>query len=409
MSRLLLAPCNNTLSHLAKCLALRAVLQRRGHEVLLAVAAARAAFLERLGEKDYFVLPDIQEADGGALPGFCWFRPERVEAVVRAEVKLLQELRPDAMLGVFRFTGPLSAALAEIPYDSLICGAMTPAFTGVLGFAADEPGAVAQAESLRFFRQACARRLQPALQALGLPAVDDIFQLQVGRRTFLWDTPEFQPLPPTPGYCHVGPILWSGWPQPQIGLDALDRLRGPIAFVAFGTGSAPPALLRHLIGALWQLGYSVALALGGQSAAAELPTDPTRLAVFEFLPTASILERAALIVCHGGQLLIFEALRQRLPVFVLPLQPEQAQNGRCIEAMGCGLRLQKGIVFTGASADSEAAFIARPLAAIAGEMADFLADASTPARLTLAARQLSRYRGAESVADFLTAALEQAA
>ncbi|MGE5385750.1 MAG: glycosyl transferase, partial [Betaproteobacteria bacterium] len=105
MSRFLLHPCNNTLSHVAKCLALREVLQSRGHEVLLSVSAGRAAFLERIGEKDYFVLPDIQEADGAPIPGFCWFRPERVEACVQAEVKLLRELRPDAVLGVFRFTG----------------------------------------------------------------------------------------------------------------------------------------------------------------------------------------------------------------------------------------------------------------------------------------------------------------
>lgn len=404
MPRFLLLPGNNTLSHVAKCLALRSVLEARGHEAVLAVSAARAAFLDRLGERRYHLLPDIQEADGGALPGFVWFRPERVETVVRAETQLIREIQPDAVLGVFRFTGPLSAALTSIPYDSLICGAMTPALPDVLGFAADEPGAAAQAEALQFFRRTCAQRLQPALQTLGLPRVDDILRLQVGRRTFLWDTPEFQPLPPMPGYSHVGPIDWNGWPQPAVGLEALDRLQGKIAFVSFGTGHAPPALLRHLIDALWQQGYAVALALGGQSATG-LPNDPVRLAVFEFLPVELILERAALVVCHGGQLLIFEALRQRRPVFVLPLQPEQAQNGVCLERLGCGRRLLRCVVFTGMAAELEAAFIARPAQEIADEMSTLLDHPQTPARLTLAAEQLARYRGAEALAE----ALEQVA
>ena len=400
MSRFLLSPCNNTLSHVAKCLVLRKELEARGHEVRLTVSAARADFLERVGEQAYFILPDIQEADGGSLPGFSWFRPERVEAVVRAEVNLLRSWQPDAVLGVFRFTGPLSAKLAGIPYDSLICGAMTPAFTDVLGFTADETGAAEQAKALRFFRRTCAERLRPALKTLGLPAVDDIFQLQVGRRTFLWDFPEFQPLPATPDYHHVGPIHWSGWPQPQVGLEKLDHLQGPIAYVAFGTGSVPPALLRHLIEALWRQGYVVALALGGQSAQ-HLPVDPARLAIFDFLPVELILERTTLMVCHGGQGVIFEALERRVTVFVLSLQPEQAQNGVCVERMGCGRRLLRGVVFTGAAADIETAFLARSVDSLGEDLSALLTDAKTPERLDLASRQIGAYRGAETLATWL--------
>ena len=107
--KFLLEPCNNTLSHVAKCLALREVLVARGHQVLLAVLAGRARFLDRMGVGGYEMLPDIQEADAGPSPSFAWVRPARVEACIRAEVELLRRLRPDRVLGVFRFTGPLSA------------------------------------------------------------------------------------------------------------------------------------------------------------------------------------------------------------------------------------------------------------------------------------------------------------
>ncbi|MBS1198236.1 MAG: hypothetical protein H6R18_2021 [Proteobacteria bacterium] len=401
MSRFLLEPCNNTLSHVAKCLALREVLEARGHEVFLTVSAARASFLDRLGHNCYFVLPDIQEADGGPTPVFPWFRPKRVEACVRAEVDLLRRLKPDAVLGVFRFTGALSAKLAGIPYDALICGSMTPACTDVLGFAADEPGANEQAAALRLYRRACADRMRPAFTALGLDPVDDAWQLLLGRRTFLWDFPEFQPLPPTPGYYHVGPVHWSGWPQAQTGNDALDRLEGSIAYVAFGTGFVPPRLLRHLVEVLWRMGYSVALALGGQATTAELPASPTRLAVFEFLPVEQILPRTSLVVCHGGQGLVFDAMRQRIPVFVLPLQLEQAQNGVCLERMGCGRRLLRGEVFTGQLDFSETAFLNRPVKVLAEEMSAFLADQQMPACLAVASEQVSRYQGVHDLASRL--------
>ncbi|MCC6562545.1 MAG: glycosyl transferase, partial [Xanthomonadales bacterium] len=153
MSRFLLLPGNNTLSHIAKCLALREALEARGHQTFLAVSSGRSGFLDRLGERRRFFLPDIQEADGSPTPTLAWFRPARVEACVLAERALIQQLRPDAVLGVFRFTGRLSATLANVPYHSLICGSMTPACDEVLGFAPREPGADEQATALRFFRE----------------------------------------------------------------------------------------------------------------------------------------------------------------------------------------------------------------------------------------------------------------
>jgi len=123
--------------------------------------------------------------------------------------------------------------------------------------------------------------------------------------------------------------------------------------------------------------------------------------VFEFLPFAGVLGRASLVVCHGGQGLIFEAMRQRIPVFALPLQPEQAQNGLCVERMGCGRRLLHGVVFTGHIASAEKAFLARPVNLLAEEMSAFLADEQTPARLAWASDQIGRYRGAIALATHM--------
>ena len=408
MSHVLLLPGNNTLSHVAKALVLRSALQARGHTVSLAINAARADFLHRNAIPFEHVLPDLQDADGGNRPSSFWFRPEHVERVLRAELELLRRLRPNRVLGVFRFTAPISAALAGIPYDSVSCGAMLPTLPGPLGFHADESGAAAQAEALDFFRRSCARRMNPALARLGHPPVADLLELQFGARTYLWDYPEFQPLPAAPDVHHLGPLFWSGWPASANAADArgeataLDALRGPLAFVAFGTGHAPPPLLRRLIDVLWTLGYAVALALGGQPAAAvlaALPQDPTRLAVFDFLPAERVLPRAALVVCHGGQLLVFEALAQRVPVFVLPLQPEQAQNGVCLERLGCGLRLLAGLVYVGDPGAVDAAFLARPTAAVADDFAAVLAAPETPERLAAIAAAQARYRGAEALAD----------
>jgi UDP:flavonoid glycosyltransferase YjiC (YdhE family) len=36
---------------------------------------------------------------------------------------------------------------------------------------------------------------------------------------------------------------------------------------------------------------------------------------------------------------VFEALQNRVPVIVMPFQPEQAHSGVCLERIGCGRRL----------------------------------------------------------------------
>jgi UDP:flavonoid glycosyltransferase YjiC (YdhE family) len=245
--------------------------------------------------------------------------------------------------------------------------------------------------------------MRPALAALGLDPVPDIWELMLGERTFLWDIPAFQPLPAGVGYVHVGPVRWSGWPREPARRAALDQLRDPLACVSFGTGQIAPAVLQRVVDVLLNLGYSVAVGLGGQYASTALQAIPGKLAILDFLPEYSALSRARLIVCHGGQGTVFEALRQRIPVFVLPLQPEQAQNGLCLERLGCGRRLLHNAIFDGSASADGAGFLARPMTAIGDDMGSLLDDANTAVRLGAVAAELSRYHGAEALAAQLAA------
>lgn len=403
MSRFLLLPGNNTLSHVAKCLAIRQVLLARGHEVHLAISPRRVSFLSGLGIRPLHTLPDLGDGDGSPAPTLGWFRPRRVIACVEAEVTLIRQLRPDRVLGVFRFTGAISAGLSDVPYDSLVCGAMTRVCNETLGFNADEAGADEQAAALAFFRSAGARRMAPALAHFGLTGIDDLWQLLEAERTFLWDTPRFQPLVPQHHLTHVGPLQWNVWPDSDVDPRALDRLQPPIALLAFGTGGADTLLLRRLVTTLWQLGFSVAMALGGQTRSDWMQAS-TRLAVFDYLPSDIILPRVALVVCHGGQMLVFESLRRRLPIMVLPTQPEQAQNGRCLERLGCGQRLFRGVVFDGASDSVMRALAHRSNQDLAEATTALLSRPGLHDALRDFASDLGRYDGAVRMAETLEAA-----
>jgi len=401
----LLVPENNSLSHVAKALAIREGLMARGHEVLVAISAKHAWFLRQM-DIPYAVLPDLQETDGSGFPSVAWFRkPQIIADSVQAEVALLRSYRPDRILGVFRFTLKAAAHLAGIPFDSLVCGCMLPGASEALGFAPGEAGSERQREFMAGFFRYAGLRLSQALAPLGLPAIDDCRQMLVGERTFLWDFPGFLPpgQEPFPGVVHIGPIPWNRWPFDERKWESLETGERPLAVVSFGTcvGDAEGAI--RLVRILGRLGYYVLLTAGSRLSLMERLCPEPWLTVCEFAPLHRLLPEVKLLVSHGGQMSIFEAMAHRIPVAVLPFQPEQAHNGVCLERLGCGRRLVPGRPFLGDPKIYLDALAQRGDDELE-ETITALTEKGRAEDLAAAARDLARYRGVDDLIPFLEVA-----
>ncbi|MBI5245212.1 MAG: glycosyl transferase [Elusimicrobia bacterium] len=402
--RYLLIPGNNSLSHVVKCLAVGEALAKRGQEAQVAVGSNHSLFLRQLAI-EHLILPDIQESDESVFPSVEWFRrPRTIIDCIRAEVDLLRAHRPDRVLGVFRFTLKASARIAGIPYDSLICGCMTPDSEEVLGYDAGDPGREAQRADLEGFYRYAGAKVGDAAAACGLPSSrGDIRHMLKGERTFLWDFPEFAPLPRRPDLFHVGPIAWNRWPY-----DAFDpqaRLDGgrPLAVAAFGTCTKCLPSIRRIIKVLVDRGYRVALAAGGQKEfLAVMPDDP-RVIAYSFAPLPAIWPSASVLVTHGGQMTVFEALQYEVPVVVMPFQPEQAHNGVCLERLGCGARLIASQLFQGHPGVYAKALDRMSDEEIGSKISRIVRDPSIKTRLAEIGRTIRRYRGAETIAGLLEA------
>jgi UDP:flavonoid glycosyltransferase YjiC (YdhE family) len=306
-------------------------------------------FLQKL-QMDHFVLPDIQEQDEAGLPTVEWFRdPQYIIDCINAEVDLFRKYSPDRILGLFRFTVKASAQLAGIPYDSLICGCMIPDSQEVLGFADGEPGRAAQQIILNGFYRYAAIKTSIALTSFGLDEITDVRNMLKGERTFLWDFPEFFPLPQSPDIIHIGPITWNHWDFDDIDVDAAAAGNTPLALVAFGTCMSNVSTAKRIIKILLDLGYRVVFAAGGQKEFLDTMLHESKVTVCKFAPMNRLLPLASLLICHGGQMTVFEALRNNVPVFVMPFQPEQSHSGVCLERIGCGRRLVPSQIFQGNS------------------------------------------------------------
>ncbi len=401
--RFLLVPENNSLSHVAKCLAIEASLSARGHEVLLAVSNRNARFVESAGVACH-VLPDIQEQDEAGFPTVEWFRkPQRILDVIRAEADLLTRFRPDRAVGVFRFTLKASARLAGVPFDSLTCGCMLPESGDVLGFSPGDPRIGEQRYYLDSFYRFAAARASVALGELGLDPVPDIRTMLKGDRTFLWDFPEFSPLAEGCDAVHVGPIPWEAWPHDPLDFDRVTDGALPLAVVTFGTCVTSVGAARRIVGMLLELGFRVLLAAGGQDELLGVMAGDPRVTCCRFAPLHRLFPHAALAVCHGGQMTVFEALAHGVPVLVLPFQPEQAHNALCLERIGCGGRLGNPQPFIGNPSVYIDEFNRMTDADLHDAVGRLIADPKTFGSLAAARETIRGYDGVAT----LTAALER--
>lgn len=401
--KILILPGNNSLSHIAKCLALDTCFSSRGHTVRIAVTPKHAPFMNRLS-RPFSLLPDIQESDDGALPSVAWFSSfDRIKQCIQSEIKLIEAFKPDRVIGVFRFTAKASATITRVPFESLACGCMMPDVGEVLGYAWGEANVDIQAQYLNNFYQFAARKMSWVIHSFGLQPVKDIRCMLTGEKTYLWDFPQFMPVRLFPGRHHVGPVQWHQWPDTGVPPPPFKNPDRPMAVVSLGTCQPNMAVVIKTVRCLLNCGYNVMMACGGHAELLDLLPCTPRLRKWRFAPLAKLLCRAAILVCHGGQMTIFEALHHCVPVLVVPSQPEQAHNGVCLERIGCGARLSPPIPFKGNTSDYEDAFIGQAEERIVSVIQNLSVNDNLSRCLTKAKNHLDEYNGALSIADLVEA------
>ena len=399
--RFLIVPENNSLSHIAKSLAICDGLFERNHEVLLAVGQRWVSFVQRT-KIPYVVLEDIRDCSDSGFPSVGWFRDDtNIDTVIDEERSLLESYRPDRVLGIFRFTLKAAAELAGIRYDSLVCGCLLPGVIDAYGYKYNEVGGDKQAELMSGFFRYAGARLSRVLTKYGLDGIEDAREMLLGERTFLWDFPQFLPIDTSMNCTHVGPINWMDWPVDSSCRDNFKAYDGrPLAVLSFGTCVGDEKVARYLIEILGDMGFHILWAAGGQSEMISEEYNVPWLDICEFAPLHKLWPQVRLLISNGGQMTIFEALRHGVPVAVMPFQPEQAHNGVCLEMLGCGRRLTPGQPFLGNSNVYIKALFNEGEDRIREVFIDLLSD-RTRECLTLVEEKMDFYRGTSNLLPFL--------
>jgi len=112
---------------------------------------------------------------------------------------------------------------------------------------------------------------------------------------------------------------------------------GALIYLSLGSlGSGDVPLMERLVEVLGTTRHRFVVSKGPQHAEYELAAN---MAGEEFLPQTSILPLVDLVITHGGNNTITEALHFGRPTIVLPLFWDQHDNAQRMDETGCGVRL----------------------------------------------------------------------
>lgn len=286
-------------------------------------------------------LPDVTADPRGSV--FAEFSPSLTNEIIDSEVALIDEVRPDVVVGDFRPTAAISARIRQTPYVSIINAAQSRAFdpAGVLmpsaGGLRRRIASGLTHRQLRAQKRQIAARFHTATDRAGLARFDTLDDLLAGDLTLLADLPDFVPLTGRPPKSlFVGPLVW----EPPDTLDWLaERDPDRPLFYATAGHTGDPRLLDLTIDAFaGRPGADVIISLDDVTdfSGRELPS---HIRVRDLVPGGAVLAQASGVIHAGGSGTMYQVMAHEVPAIVLPGTVDQEINATLIDAYGLGLAL----------------------------------------------------------------------
>jgi MGT family glycosyltransferase len=331
-------------------------LRDRGHKVTIRTTSTSVEAIERLGISAAPIDPRIEaipledwkaRTSIGALLSACETFERRAHYEIPDLQAAIEAERPDLIWVDSNAVGAAAAAEASgLPWAHYMPYPYPSPARGVPSFGpgwAPSSGLFSRLRDggLEAFKKLAFRRFVRALnshrEALGLPALDDLYDLSLLSPLlihFSAEPFEYRRVWPR-NVRSVGPALWEPRGDEPEWLAAEER---PIVLVTASTEFQDDAkLIRCALEAFAGRPYAVVA-----TSAAHDPADfdvPANARVERFLPHGAILRRAAAVISHGGMGTTQKALAAGVPVCAVPFMRDQLEVGRRVEQCGGGTLL----------------------------------------------------------------------
>ena len=338
-----------TLAHVTRPLVLAGALDTSRYDIHFACTDGYDWLLESSGFSRWSINSISPEQFMHALAtGSRLYDFKTLSSYVEDDLRVLDAVSPDLVVGDFRLSLAVSAPLREVPYVALANAHWSP--YAISGFPLPEHpmvpifGVTVANAMFQMVRPAVFAYHGMPMNRLrrrhGLVPLGDLRRVYThGDYTLYKDVPELIPTnnDRPANHRYIGPVLWSPEVPSPDWWDSLDPHK-PCIYVTLGS-SGNVDLLPAVVEALGQLPVTAMVATAGRQ---ELGQVPDNIHVSDYLPGQDAARRADLVICSGGSATAYQALSEGVPVLGIAANMDQylTMNGIC--AAGAGRLIRAG-------------------------------------------------------------------
>lgn len=279
--------------------------------------------------------------DHAASFDFSWLNERDLSNILESQIEIIQEKKPYAVLGDTSFTLKMAAEKASVRFVSLVNSYMTKYYGLWRGVPRSHPGykfsktlpprlfeiiaKEMEGRALRSVHQSF-RNLRKTNQ---LRPTEFLLDELEGDLNLVCDLPELFPLQDPPeNYRCIGPLFHMGEVEET---DVLGFLDGSTKNILVTMGSSGDMKLLSILEDSVFGDHKFILSGNGQSSL-NLRNSISK----PFINSFSVMPNVDLVICHGGNGTIYQALSHGVPVLCLPANFECEWNSYRIQSCGLG-------------------------------------------------------------------------
>jgi len=277
---------------------------------------------------------------------FSWLNLRTIKSILESQIAVIAELNPSLVLGDTAFTLKMAAEKTGVPYVSILNGYMTKYCCIARKVSPSHPGYPYSKTMPKKVFNRLSRAIEHSMlkkihepfrrvrKELGLSRLFYLLDELEGDFNLICDLPDFFPQKNLPeNYEFVGPLFYQGDEEEQ---EVLDFLENDHLHILVSTGSTGNWKNLNL---LCDPVFSDSRIVISGNASNGIRAD--NVLSNNFLNHMKIMAKVDIVICHGGNGTVYQALSNGIPLLFFSGNFEQEWNIQRIIELGLGTRLEE--------------------------------------------------------------------